>query len=72
VNPKDSLRLSFGRGDWIRLLILIPRVVSLSVFIVYWIRENQYVVLMAAPSLRGRCVDINLNGGSYVWGIPFH
>jgi hypothetical protein len=29
------------------------------------IQENQYVVLLAALSLRRRCVDINLNDGTY-------
>ena len=51
-------------GGWIRLLILIPGVVSLSALFIGY-RRIQCIVLMAAPSLRGRCVDFHLNDGMF-------
>jgi hypothetical protein len=53
----------FRSGGWIRLLILIPRVVPLSVVFIGYGRI-QYIILMAVPSLRGRCVDIYFNDGT--------
>jgi hypothetical protein len=64
VNPKDFTAFISWSGGWIRLLILIPGAVSLSALFIGY-RRIQCIVLMAAPSLRGRCVDIHLNDGTF-------